>query len=58
MSSNGIEHDAREMIEHYGAAAARIARVRCTARGFWDTGLKPTPPERAVEVVAGDTQPG
>src|SRR5215212_9448512 len=23
-----------------------------TACGFWDTGLKPTPPERAVEVVA------
>ena len=30
----------------------------CTARGFWDTGLKPTPPERAFEAVAGDTQPG
>jgi len=30
----------------------------CTACGFWDTGLKPTLPERAVEVVAGDIQPG
>jgi SRSO17 transposase len=30
----------------------------CTARGFWDTGLKPTPPERAVETAVGDSQPG
>ena len=26
--------------------------------GFWDTGLKPTLPERAVEAVAGDILPG
>ena len=25
---------------------------------FWDTGLKPTLPERAIEGVAGDIQPG
>jgi hypothetical protein len=30
----------------------------CTARGFWDTGLKPTLPEHAVEAAAGDIQPG
>jgi hypothetical protein len=30
----------------------------CTALGFWDTGLKPTPPERAVEAAACDIQPG
>jgi hypothetical protein len=30
----------------------------CTALGFWDTGLKPTPPERSVEAVVGDIQPG
>ena len=35
-----------------------LAARGCTALGFWDTGLKPTPPERAVEAVAGDTQPG
>ena len=31
---------------------------RCTALGFWDTGLKPTLPEHAVEGAAGDIQPG
>jgi hypothetical protein len=30
----------------------------CTACGFWDTGLKPTLPEHAVEAVAGDIRPG
>ena len=30
----------------------------CTAWSFWDTGLKPTLPERAVEAVAGDIRPG
>ena len=35
----------------------RQAREICTALGFWDTGLKPTLPERAVEAVAGDTRP-
>jgi len=30
----------------------------CTALGFWDTGLKPTLPEHAVEGAAGDIQPG
>ena len=28
MSSDSIEYDAQEMIKEYGAAAARIARVR------------------------------
>ena len=39
-------------------ARAAEALKECTACGFWDTGLKPTPPERAFEAVAGDTQPG
>jgi hypothetical protein len=34
------------------------ATSQCTACGLWDTGLKPAPPERAVEAVAGDSQPG
>jgi len=38
-------------LEQWGARA-------CTARGFWDTELKPTPPEHAVEGAAGDIQPG
>jgi hypothetical protein len=43
-------------------AIAKIRRAyfaqECTARGFWDTGLKSTLPERAVEVAVCDTQPG
>ena len=35
-----------------------IDRLLCTALGYWDTGLKPTLPERSAEAVAGDTQPG
>ena len=30
----------------------------CTARGCWDTGLKPTLLEHSVEGAAGDIQPG
>ena len=39
-------------------AAAPISVRACTACGFWDTGLKPTPPERAVEAAVCDIQPG
>jgi transposase len=48
--------DNRRFIE----AVLWIARTGspCTALGFWDTGLKPTPPERAVEAAACDIQPG
>ena len=28
--------------------------ITCTARGFWDTGLKPTPHERRFEVASGE----
>jgi hypothetical protein len=30
----------------------------CTALGFWDTGLKPTLPDRAVEAAVCDIRPG
>src|SRR3954447_26773303 len=40
------------------ADAPAVIRSRCTALGFWDTGLKPTLPEHAVEGAAGDIQPG
>jgi hypothetical protein len=39
-------------------SSAYSRRSTCTARGFWDTELKPTPPEHAVEGGAGDIQPG
>ena len=38
--------------------SAVLSIPECTACGFWDTGLKPTLPERAVKAAADDTQPG
>jgi tryptophan-rich sensory protein len=32
--------------------AHSAANEACTARGFWDTGLKPTPPRRRVEAAS------
>jgi len=32
-------------------------RCNCSALGFWDTVLKPTPPWQVVEAVGGGTQP-
>src|SRR4051812_12192661 len=60
-------HKLEAFLDEYLAAAGirndgkgplfRTARG-CTALGFWDTGLKPTLPERGVEGVVCDIQPG
>jgi hypothetical protein len=37
--------------------AEEHATAQCTARGFWDTELNPTPPRRRVEAAADGTAP-
>ena len=41
-----------------GVVVGIIALGLCTALGFWDTGLNPTPRLRRVEVAAGEIQRG
>jgi hypothetical protein len=41
-----------------GVVVGIIALGLCTALGFWDTGLNPTPRLRPVEVAAGEIQRG